>query len=159
MKRFLLLACATFVLAADLPKFVGPVNDFARKLSDAERKALETKLRNHERATSNEVVVAIVESLDNQTVEMYANRLFKAWGIGKKDRNNGGLLLWAPVERKVRIELGMGLEQAIPNSAADEINRAVTALFKLGEEVDGLNAGGDRIGAPRNSDGPRYRAT
>ena len=130
-RRCLLIACATLALAAGLPTRVGFINDFARKLPDADRQALERRLIDYARATSNEVVIAIVESLDQQTVEMYANRLFKAWGIGRKDRNNGVLFVWAPVERKVRIEVGMGLEGAIPNSAAADILRNVTALFRV----------------------------
>src|SRR5947199_6944 len=109
MRRFLLFACAALALAqdADLPKPLGRVNDFAGKLAASDRQTLETRLRDYERATSNEVAIAIVESLHRQTVEVYANRLFKAWGIGKRDRNNGVLLLWAPMERKVRIEVGL----------------------------------------------------
>ena len=141
MRRCVLLAFATLAMAADLPKSVGYVNDFAGQLSLSERQALENRLREYERATTNEVAVAIVESLDGESVDAYANRLFNSWGIGKKERNNGVLLLWAPAERKVRIEVGMGLEGAIPNTAAAEIVRTVTTLFRQQEYVRGLNAG------------------
>ena len=77
-------------------------------------------------------------------------------GIGKAERNNGVLLLWAPVERKVRIEVGIGLEGAIPNTVASEIARTVTTLFRQDEYVRGLNAGVDAILARLDSDGPRY---
>ena len=156
MQRYTLLAFATLALAADLPKSVGYVNDFAGQLSLSERQALETRLRDYERATTNEVAVAIVESLDGESVDAYANRLFNSWGIGKKERNNGVLLLWAPVERKVRLEVGMGLGGAIPNTAAAEIVRTVTTLFRQQEYVRGLNAGVDAILARLDTDGPRY---
>src|SRR5882724_5399965 len=104
MRRCLLLTIATLAFtgiaaAADLPDHNGYVNDFAGRLSADDRLQLENKVRRYERASSNEVAVAIVKSLEGQTVEMYGDRLFKAWGIGKKDRNNGVLLVWAPVER------------------------------------------------------------
>jgi uncharacterized protein len=156
LRCYTLLAFATLALAADLPKSVGYVNDFAGQLSLSERQALENRLREYERATTNEVAVAIVESLDGESVDAYANRLFTSWGIGKKERNNGVLLLWAPVERKVRIEVGMGLGGAIPNTAAAEIVGTVTTLFRHEEYVRGLNAGVDAILARLDTDGPRY---
>ena len=156
MRPCLLLAFATLALAADLPKSVGYVNDFAGRLSLSERQALESRLRDYERATSNEVAIAIVESLDGESIDAYANRLFKSWGVGKKERNNGVLLLWAPAERKVRVEVGVGLEGAIPNATAAQIVRTVTTLFRQEEYVRGLNAGVDAIVARLDADGPRY---
>jgi uncharacterized protein len=156
MRPCLLLAFATLALAADLPKSVGYVNDFAGRLSLSERQALESRLRDYERATSNEVAIAIVESLDGESIDAYANRLFKSWGVGKKERNNGVLLLWAPTERKVRVEVGVGLEGAIPNATAAQIVRTVTTLFRQEEYVRGLNAGVDAIVARLDADGPRY---
>jgi uncharacterized protein len=144
---------AAMAWAADLPRPAGLVNDFAEKLQPSERESLESKLRDYEQATSNEVAIAIVQSLDGQSVEEYANRLFKAWGIGKKERNNGVLLLWAPAERKVRIEVGLGLESAIPNEAAADILRSVTAAFRQEDYAGGLNAGVDGIIARLNGYG------
>ena len=69
MRRYTLFAFATLALAADLPKSVGYVNDFAGRLSPSERQALENGLRDYESATSNEVAVAIVESLDGESVD------------------------------------------------------------------------------------------
>jgi uncharacterized protein len=159
MRPCLLLAFAALALAADLPKSVGYVNDFAGRLSLSERQALEGRLRDYERATSNELAIAIVESLEGDSIDAYANRLFKSWGVGKKERNNGVLLLWAPAERKVRLEVDVGLEGAIPNATAAQIVRTVTALFRQEEYVRGLNAGVDAIVARLDSDGPRYGDT
>ena len=160
MRRCVLLACATLALAADLPTSVGYVNDFAGKLALPDRQALENRLRDYESTTSNEVAVVIVESLDGESVDAYANRLFNAWGVGKKERNNGVMLLWAPAERKVRLEVGRGLEDAIPNTAAADIVRAVSARFRREDYVGGLNAGVDAIvarldtAAPASAGGP-----
>jgi len=127
---------------------------------DAIDAALENRLRDYERATTNEVAVAIVESLDGESVDAYADRLFNSWGIGKKERNNGVMLLWAPAERKVRLEVGRGLEDAIPNTAAADIVRAVSARFRREDYVGGLNAGVDAIvarldtAAPASAGGP-----
>src|ERR1700736_3703416 len=102
---------AAFASAANYPRATGYVNDFAERLSPADRDALERKLRDYGRTTSIEVVVAIVPSLEGESVERYANGLFHAWGIGKRGKDNGVLFLWAPSERKLRIEVGSGLER------------------------------------------------
>ena len=159
MRRCVLLACATLALAADLPTSVGYVNDFAGKLAPSDRQALESRLRDYESSTSNEVAVVIVESLDGESVDAYANRLFNAWGVGKKERNNGVMLLWAPAERKVRLEVGRGLEYAISNTAAADIVRTVTARFRQEDYAGGLNAGVDAIVARLDSAAPTSAAT
>jgi uncharacterized membrane protein YgcG len=141
-------------LAADLPTSVGYVNDFAGKLAPSDRQVLENRLRDYESTTSNEVAVVIVESLDGESVDAYANRLFNAWGVGKKERNNGVMLLWAPAERKVRLEVGRGLEDAIPNTAAVDIVRTVSARFRQEDYVGGLNAGVDAIVARLDAAAP-----
>ena len=145
MHRFLLLSVATFGLALALPRYTGYVNDFAGRLEAGERDALESRLSEYERATTNEVAVAIVSSLEGRSVDDYARQLFHEWGIGKKDRNNGVLLLWAPAERKVRIEVGYGLEGTLSDRAAAEILHGVTDAFRREDYVGGLNAGIDGI--------------
>jgi uncharacterized membrane protein YgcG len=145
MIRLLLLALASLGFAADLPRYSGYVNDFAGRLEPEQRDALETRLRDYDRATTNEVAIAIVESLNGESVNQYAQDLFHAWGIGKKDRNNGVLLLWAPVERKVRIQVGYGLEGTLSDSAAADILRSVTDSFRREDYYGGLNAGVDGI--------------
>lgn len=145
MNRFLLLSIATLSFAFGLPRYTGYVNDFAGRLKPGERDALESRLLDYERATTNEVAVAIVSSLEGRNVDDYARELFHAWGVGKKDRNNGVLLLWAPVERKVRIQVGYGLEGSLSDRAAAEILRGVTEAFRREDYVAGLNTGIDGI--------------
>jgi uncharacterized membrane protein YgcG len=135
------LLCA----AAEYPRPTGYVNDFANQLAQADREALENKLRAYEHDSSNQVVVAIVPSLEGESIERYANDLFHAWGIGKKGKDNGVLFLWAVQDRKVRTEVGYGLESKISEAAAHEINAQATAHFRQGEFPEGVNAAVDAI--------------
>jgi uncharacterized membrane protein YgcG len=136
-----LLLAVMGLIAADYPHPTGHVNDFAGALPEPDRQILEDKLRAYEQSTSIEVAVAIVPSLQGLSVEDYAREMFQAWGIGKRDKNNGVLFLWAPVERKVRIQVGYGLESALTDRAAAEIVREVTALFRQQEFAMGVSAG------------------
>jgi uncharacterized protein len=145
MIRLLLFALATVGFAADLPTRTGYVNDFAGRLQPEQRDALENRLHDYARATSNVVAIAIVNSLDGESVDQYAQQLFHAWGIGNRDRNNGVLLLWAPAERKVRIQVGFGLEGTLSDSASADILRSVTDSFRREDYYGGLNAGVDGI--------------
>lgn len=91
-------------------------------------------------------MVATIASLDGQDVETYANTLFRAWGIGGKQTDQGLLLLIAPNDRKVRIEVGYGLEEYMPDVLAGRIlSGSVTPRFKAGDYVGGINAGIDQI--------------
>src|SRR5262245_13364060 len=86
---------------AEFPKHTGYVNDFGNLLKDAERVDLEHLLRSTEQQTSAEIVLATVSSLDGMSVEEYANRLFKEWGIGKAKIDNGVLILIASNDRSM----------------------------------------------------------
>jgi uncharacterized protein len=111
------------LLAAPL-KPQGYVSDFANILTPEVRAELQALVRETEQRTSAEIAVVTVSSLDGETVEQYANRLFKEWGIGKKGADNGVLVLVAPSERKVRIEVGYGLEPVLPDGLAGQIIRS-----------------------------------
>ena len=114
----LLLTMFQGLPGAAFPRPSGHVNDFAGVLTADDRAYLENFLRSVERDTTAEVVVVTVTSLDGMTIEEYANRLFADWGIGTKARDNGVLLLVAPAERQVRIEVGYGLEGSLPDGLA-----------------------------------------
>jgi uncharacterized protein len=137
------------VLALQVAAFQGPdgyVNDFASILDEPAETYLENYLTALERETSAEVVVATVTSLDGLTIEEYAHRLFAEWGIGKKQRNNGVLLLVAPHERAVRIEVGYGLEGTIPDGlAGDIIRNEIIPQFKANNFPKGVGSGLDRL--------------
>ena len=117
------IVCAGTASAQDLPAPVGKVNDFAQVLEGSQRDTLETQLAELERATSAEVAVVTVRTLGGRSVEDYATALFNAWGIGKKDRDNGVLILVAMEDRAMRIEVGYGLEGVLPDGLAGSIIR------------------------------------
>jgi uncharacterized protein len=102
------------------------VSDNAEVISAPVRQAINGTLRSLETDTTVEVAVVTVQSLDGMTVEDYANRLFKEWGIGKKGADNGVLVLVAPSERTMRVEVGYGLEPILPDGLAGEVIRTRT---------------------------------
>ena len=107
---FLLLFIPTFLLAVDLTPS-NWVNDYSGLLTQDEVNTLNNKISKFEKKTDIELTFAIVNSLDGRDIESYSNNLFKEWGVGKADRNNGILVVIAPNERKWRIEIGYGLEE------------------------------------------------
>ena len=134
--------------AAELsfPKLTRRVVDAAGILTPDQRGTLEAKLKAYEDKTSDQVVVATVPNLQGTSVEDYANRLFRDWKIGQAKTNNGVLLLVAPSERKVRIEVGYGLEGALTDALSRVIIAgAITPRFKTGDYFGGLDAGVDGI--------------
>lgn len=143
-----LTSLAGLALAADpdFPKLTGRVVDAADLLSPEARARIDGKIKAHEDRTGDQVVVATVPSLQDRTVEDYANRLARAWGIGQKKTNNGVLLLVAPKERKVRIEVGYGLEGALTDALSKTIiTTAITPRFRQGDFSGGVEAGVDAI--------------
>ena len=139
-----LLAALTtgIAFAQNYPAYNGFVNDYAGLLSPSARAQLEARLSQLEKDTSDEVAVATVNSLDGDTIEGYAVGLFEKWGIGKKDKDNGVLFLIAPTERKVKIEVGYGLEPILTDGRAGRIlDNAVLPSFKKGDYETGIIAG------------------
>src|SRR5688500_11717580 len=97
------------------------VTDTAKVLSDVQKQQLERLLADLERATTVEIAVVALPSLQGGEISDFANRLFERWGIGKRGKNNGILLLAAVEDRKVWIEVGYGLESLIPDARAGRI--------------------------------------
>jgi len=123
-------------------KPTGYVNDFAQVISLSDREYLEKELVTFQASTTNEVSVVTVVSLGGDTVEEYAVRLFKEWQIGKKDTDNGILLLVATESREVRIEVGYGLEGALPDSVANRIIQDdMIPFFITGQYSEGIKKG------------------
>jgi uncharacterized membrane protein YgcG len=141
-----LLVLISASVFASFPKPSGPVNDFADILDAptlAELKALSADV---EAQTTSEIAVVTVTSLDGMSVEEYANRLFREWGIGQKAADNGVLILVAPSERKIRIEVGYGLEGVLPDGLAGQIIREeFTPQFKDGHYPQGILLGTRRV--------------
>jgi len=136
-----LAAVALFVLGApslaqglSFPRFTGYVVDQANVLPDDAEAALSARLKAFQDKTGHQLAVATVASLEGRSVEDYANLLLRDWGLGDKTRNDGALLLVAPNERKVRIEVGYGLEGDLTDAVAHLIiqNAILLAINILG---------------------------
>ncbi|MCW3087000.1 MAG: hypothetical protein JWQ78_386 [Sediminibacterium sp.] len=125
-----------------LPKPNPPrlVTDAAHVLSPEQAEILERKLTALDDSTSNQIAVVIIQSLNGLPIEDYAVKLFRSWGIGNKKTNNGVLILAAIDDRKVRIEVGFGLEGAIPDIAtANIIENDIVPNFKAGNYYRGVD--------------------
>jgi len=145
----LLLAALAGTAAAALPIPPPPdhrINDFAGVLPAAERERLEEKLRSWERESSNQIVVAIFRSLDGESLEDYSIRLAQAWRIGQKSLDNGVIFLVFVDDRKMRLEVGYGLESKLTDALSSQILRQVVApRFREGKIGDGIAAGLEAI--------------
>lgn len=149
MKRVGAVALVSFIaLAPSAFAYTSPgspsgyVNDFAHVLSPQTKQALESELASFEQTTSNQIAVVIISSMGGDYIENYAVKLFEEWGIGKKDTDNGVLLLLSIEERKMRIEVGYGLEGALPDSVAQSIlNNEMTPRLKAGDYDGAITAG------------------
>jgi len=116
------------------------VNDEAHVLSPEQQQILEEKLVALDDSTSNQITIVTIPSLNGYEIADYANKLFRSWGIGGKKNNNGILILLSVEERKVRIEVGYGLEGAIPDvTASSIIENEMIPPFKEGNYYRGLD--------------------
>jgi uncharacterized protein len=121
------------------PNPVGFVNDFAGIIPERERDEIESLCADLERRTTVEIAVVTLKSTGSIPIEDYANELFNRWGIGKKGKDNGVLILVAVDDRKVRIEVGYGLEPILTDARAGDIIRRVLAPeFRRGDFGKGL---------------------
>jgi uncharacterized protein len=132
--------------APSFPPLTGRVTDAANILPDATVAALDAKLAALEKQTSIQLVVATVPDLQGYEIDEYGYQLGRSWGIGQKGKNNGALLLVAPNERKVRIEVGYGLEGTLTDALTSQIiRRDIIPRFKAGDMPGGVVAGADAI--------------
>jgi uncharacterized protein len=132
--------------ALTFPPLSGRIVDQANIIPAATRSAIEPKLADLEAKSGIQLVVATVASLEGQEIEPYANELFRSWKLGEKTKNNGVLLLVAPNERRVRIEVGYGLEGTLTDALAKVIiANAIAPRFKTGDFAGGIARGVDDI--------------
>jgi len=103
----------------------GFVNDYANVLSASEERQLVSMISEVRQKTGAEIAVVTIQSLEGNEIDDFSNRLFEKWGIGQKGKDNGLLFLAAMKDRKMRIEVGYGLEGAIPDAQAGRIRREV----------------------------------
>ena len=150
----LLLALTGPARALDVPPLQGRVNDLAGVLSAAERGALEARLAAYERGTGHQLAVLLMPTLEGDPVEDFSIRVVESWQLGKKGRDDGILLLVAVQDRKVRIEVGYGLEGDLPDARAARIVREVIApAFQQGNMALGIARGVAAITAATGGEG------
>ena len=128
------------------PPLTGRVVDGANILPAATRADLDAKLAGLEQSTGRQLVVATVPDLQGTDIADYGYQLGRAWGIGQKGRNDGAILIIAPTERRVRVEVGYALEPVLTDALTSIIiNQAITPRFKAGDLPGGISAGVDAI--------------
>lgn len=128
--------------APQFPALTGRVVDQAGLLSAATQRELTARLQQHEDSTSNQVVVVTLNSLQGYDIADYGYKLGRHWGIGQQGRDNGVLLIVAPNERKVRIEVGYGLEGTLTDALSKNIiETVITPRFKQGDMDGGIKEG------------------
>lgn len=140
----LLLFIAAPALAAgpSFPRLSGRVVDDAGVLNAATQSQLTAMLADYERASRQQVVVVTLKSLQGYPIEDFSYQIGRNWGIGQKDKNTGALLIIAPVEHKVRIEVGYGLEGVLTDAASRTIiERDILPAFRGGDFDAGVLAG------------------
>lgn len=148
LTALLLLAASVVVATAALPAQPRDhVLDEARLLSPAERTELAARLAQYERETSSQVVVVTMPRVpEGYVMEDFTQRTAEAWGVGRKDRDNGIVLFVFPESRETRIEVGYGLEGAVPDALANGIIQAeMIPRFRAGDMAGGILRGADAL--------------
>ncbi len=136
---FLFLSLISFAFSLDLPDYTGFVNDYAGIIDYNSKQQINNIIYELERKTGAEVAVVTLKSLQGENIEDFTNRLFEKWGVGKKGKNNGIMILVAIEDRLIRIEIGYGLEGIIPDAKAGRIIREIiTPLFKQAKFGEGI---------------------
>jgi uncharacterized protein len=151
LRALVFVAAAVFaaslsVAAPNFPPLTGRVVDAANLLSSDVKTILENRLRDYEEQSGHQVAIATVPSLEGYDIRDYGNQLFRKYALGDKSRNDGVLVLVAPAEHKVSIEVGYGLEGDLTDAMSRIIiENAMIPKFKTGDWAGGLYAGLDDI--------------
>ncbi|WP_225923591.1 MULTISPECIES: TPM domain-containing protein [Pseudomonas] len=162
----LLLWVFAVTAQADLkfPALTGRVVDSAQMLEPSVRTQLDAQLKAHEQASGEQLVVVTLPDLQGATIEDFGYQLGRHWGIGQKDKNNGALLIVARDDRKLRIEVGYGLEDRLTDAQSSVIiNQVITPAFKTGNFNKGISDGVAAMlvvlgGSPLDEPAPVYSA-
>ena len=153
----LLIGAPALADTLPVPALSGRVVDQAGILNSAEEGRLTTKLKNLEDNTSIQLVVVTLPSLRGTPIEDWGLTLGRTWGIGQKGKDNGVLLIVAPNDRELRIEVGYGLEGTLPDATANSIIRnVIVPRFKAGDMADGISDGVDAIVAVLSGSGEEF---
>jgi uncharacterized protein len=148
--RLMLFLCLLLVpapaWALDVPMLTGRVVDLAHVLPAPTVEALTARLKTHEDSTSNQISVLVLPSLEGEPLESFSHRVATTWKLGQKGTDNGVLLLVAMKERKIRIEVGYGLEGTLTDARSAQIIRnEIVPRFRAGDVPGGVTAGVDAI--------------
>jgi uncharacterized protein len=138
------VAAPTFAL--DVPALKGRVNDYAGILPRERAAALEQKLAQFESSTGHQIAVLTVPSLEGEDIEGFGIKVAEKWKIGQKGFDNGAILIVAPKDRRLRIEVGYGLEGVLPDAIANRIiQEVIVPRFRNNDYAGGIEAGVDAI--------------
>lgn len=143
-----LLAGATAAAQAlvEVPPLTAPVTDLTGTLTPDQVAALDAKLRAFERAKGSQVAVLILPTTGPEAIEQYSIRVAEAWKLGREGVDDGAILVVARDDRKLRIEVGYGLEGALPDAIANRIiDEAIVPAFRRGDYYGGIATGVDRM--------------
>lgn len=133
---------ATAQAQLSFPALTGRVVDTAQMLDPSVRSQLDAQLKAHEQATGEQVVIVTLADLQGASIEDFGYQLGRHWGIGQKDKNNGALLIVARDDRRLRIEVGYGLEDRLTDAQSSVIiNQVITPAFKTGNFNKGISDG------------------
>src|SRR5215475_8854861 len=169
----LLLAPTIFslALALNVPPLRGRINDYGRLIPPDRARALEERLASFEAETGHQIAVLTIPSLEGDSLEDFSIRVADAWKIGKKGFDNGAILLIARDDRKLRVEVGYGLEGVLPDAIASRIIREIIVpRFRGNDYAGGIEAGvnalltvarGEKLPAalPRKAQSPELGST
>lgn len=152
LNQFLLLAVFIFFAsiktapALDVPALRGRVNDHAGVMSAEQAQALESRLAQFEAETGHQVAVLTIPTLDGEDIEGFSIRVAENWKIGKKGYDNGVILVVAVKDRRLRLEVGYGLEGVLPDAIASRIiSDYVVPRFRSQDYAGGIIAGVDAV--------------
>ncbi|MEJ2521806.1 MAG: YgcG family protein [Gammaproteobacteria bacterium] len=150
IRAFLAIALCVLASAAGaqqpVPELTGRVNDVAGALNSVQRIAIEEKLASLEMETGAQIAVLLVPTTRPESIEQYAFRVAESWRLGREGVDDGALLVVATEDRRLRIEVGYGLEGAIPDALANRIiDEAIVPHFRNGDIDGGIAAGVDRL--------------
>ncbi len=145
MKKFIIIIFSLIfsyntVISLEVPELTGRVNDYANMLSSQEKQELEQTLKTIENNSSAQLVLLTMPSLEDENLEEFTMRVAEKWEIGQKGEDNGVILFVALKERRIRIEVGYGLEPVLPDGRSGTIIRSIiTPAFKQGNFYQGFS--------------------
>jgi uncharacterized protein len=132
--------------ALDVPPLRGRVNDYASVMSQEQSRILEERLAQFEQETGHQVAVLTIPTLEGEDIEGFSIRVAEAWQIGKKGFDNGVILVVAVKDRRLRLEVGYGLEGVLPDAIAKTItSNYIVPRFRTGDYAGGIVSGIDAV--------------